>query len=367
MSCLAGRRVNEPAMIKILHAADLHLDTPFGGLPADKALEQRRSQREMLDKMAEMCRELGVQLVLLSGDLLDSDRSYYETYQALYSALEKMAVPVFIAPGNHDFCGAKSPYSRYKFPDNVHIFSSPRISCVTLEKLGVRVWGAGFVSNRCPPLLDGFAVPDGDYIDIMALHGELGGTDYNPITEASIAASGLDYLALGHVHTFSGIMTAGRTRYAYPGCPMGRGFDETGKKGVIVAQIDRNSVNASFIPLGGREYKIIEAGEDDLGANLDNISESDIVRLVLTGKWRAQPDLGAIRASFSRRCFALTVLDRSSPLRDVWYGMEDDSLRGLFLRRMRAQYDESGTDRELILAAVRYGLDAFDNREVPSE
>ncbi|MBQ6539566.1 MAG: metallophosphoesterase, partial [Oscillospiraceae bacterium] len=90
-------------MVKILHSADFHLDTRFESLPREKAAEQRREQRRLLFEMAELVKGEGVQLVLLSGDLLDSDLSYYETHEALSGALEEMAVPVFIAPGNHDY------------------------------------------------------------------------------------------------------------------------------------------------------------------------------------------------------------------------------------------------------------------------
>ena len=354
-------------MIRILHSADFHLDTPFEGLPEEKAVIQRKAQRELLRRMAELCRERNVRLVLLAGDLLDSGLAYFETWESLTSALEEMTVPVFIAPGNHDFCAPDSPYLRYAFPKNVHIFTSHKIDSVTLPDLNVRIWGAGFNQNRCPSLLQGFSAQNDGLINIMVIHGQLGGTDYNPITEAQIAASGLDYIALGHVHTYSGVRTAGKTAYAFSGCPMGRGFDETGKKGVVIADVGRGSTSAELVPLGGREYKILQSGENELDTAMADATENDIIRLILTGKWIDQPDLRRIIDTYSGKCFHLTVVDRTSPARDIWYGIEDDSLRGLFLRRMRERLDDPAADRDLVLTAVRYGLDAFDNREVPTE
>ena len=89
--------------IRILHAADLHLDSPFEGLPAAKAAQRRQEQRELLKKMANTAEAEQVQLVLLSGDLLDSDSAYTETAEELVRALGGMSVPVIISPGNHDF------------------------------------------------------------------------------------------------------------------------------------------------------------------------------------------------------------------------------------------------------------------------
>ena len=73
----------------------------------------------------------------------------------------------------------------------------------------------------------------------MCLHGEVGvpGSRYDPISEAELARSGMAYIALGHAHAFSGLRRAGDSFYAWPGCPEGRGFDETGDKGVIVADV----------------------------------------------------------------------------------------------------------------------------------
>ena len=60
--------------LKILHTADLHLDSPFEGLPAGKAAMRRGEQRELLGRLASLVQREGVQLVLLAGDLLDAAR-----------------------------------------------------------------------------------------------------------------------------------------------------------------------------------------------------------------------------------------------------------------------------------------------------
>lgn len=65
--------------LKILHAADLHLDSPFEGLGAGKAAIRRKEQRELLNRLAELAVSEQVDVVLLAGDLLDSGNTYYET------------------------------------------------------------------------------------------------------------------------------------------------------------------------------------------------------------------------------------------------------------------------------------------------
>ncbi|NLA85828.1 MAG: DNA repair exonuclease, partial [Clostridiales bacterium] len=150
--------------VKILHAADFHLDSPFEALPEELAAVRRREQRDLLDRIAELAEQESVQLVLLSGDLLDSGTSYYETRDVLFRAFSRMKAEVFISPGNHDFYSPKSPYAYVDFPDNVHIFTSPLVSSVPLPALGCQVWGAGFNDRHSRPLLSGFAATGDDLI-----------------------------------------------------------------------------------------------------------------------------------------------------------------------------------------------------------
>ena len=366
----AGPEVDK--MVKILHAADLHMDSPFAALPEEKAKLRRREQRQLLDKIAELSKNADI--VLLAGDLFDSSASYWETTEALSSMLTAIKAEVFIAPGNHDYCASRSPYAFMELPENVHIFKTPQLRAVELPKLGVRVWGAGFTSGSCEGLLKNFTVPKSDYIELMVLHGDLAPESrYDPVTEADIAGSGLDYLALGHTHTYSGVKKAGGTFYAYPGCPEGRGFDETGPKGVITGTVSKGKVALEFTELPGRRYRIVEAdltGETDLSAAVKKAVgqgfPDDVVRLVLKGQYSGDVDTEALRQSLEDRFFHLTVKNELKKTRGIWDGAGDDTLTGLFLSKLREKYDEAGEDaesRELIELAARYGLAALESRE----
>ena len=224
-------------MIRILHAADLHLDSPFNALSEEKAALRRREQRELLRSLARIRAEQNASLVLLSGDLFDSDSTWAETEELLRLTLSEMAVPVFIAPGNHDYYAANGRWARMRLPENVHVFTSADFDAVVLEELNVRVWGAAFTDNYSDAKLDTLRIPRQDgFTELVCVHGEVGnpGSRYDPIDERDIAASGADYIALGHVHACSGLKKAGKTYYAWPGCPEGRGFDECGEKGCLL-------------------------------------------------------------------------------------------------------------------------------------
>lgn len=211
-------------MLTIIHGADFHLDAPFAALPPDKARARRAEQRELLDRLAGLAEERRADVVLLSGDLLDGGQTYQETVQALARTLGGIPAPVFIAPGNHDCYGPRSVYAGTAWPDNVHIFSTVAVEGVELPGLNCVVHGAAFTTPQADrsPLM-GFAAPRDGRIHLMALHGDVEGKGrYGPIALEDIAASGLTYLALGHIHACSGLQKAGDTYWAYPGCPEGR-------------------------------------------------------------------------------------------------------------------------------------------------
>lgn len=359
-------------MIKFLHAADLHLGAAFSGLTPELARKRREEQLALLHELFEAANAHGCDAVLLAGDLFDEESAGPDAVDALRHALASVRAPVFISPGNHDPLCPGSPYLTETWPENVHIFRSDRISSVELPEKNLRVYGAGFLSRYAGALLAGFRAEADGMTNLLVTHGNTLSKDspYNPITPEQIASSGLSYLALGHVHQASGLLKSGGTAYAWPGCAMGRGFDECGQKGAYLGEIsDTGVVTLTFLPLSGRKYEILRvaAGEDALAsieAALPNGTENDIYRIILTGE-ADSPDLPALQAALAPRFFALSVRDETYPRKALWAAADDDTLRGLFLRALKTQYDAAASDddRRVIALAARYGVAAMDGRE----
>lgn len=364
-------------MLSFLHAADFHLDAPFSALSPDRAAARREELRALPSRLCDLARERAVQLLLLSGDLFDHAQVYRDTLEAFSRALGSIPAKVFIAPGNHDFYSLRSPWTAVSWPANVHIFTSPAIEAVELPQLGCVVYGAAFTSPfRDDSPLSQFQAPDDGRAHIMVLHGDVDASSrYAPIPSAQIARSGLTYLALGHVHTCSGPQRAGETLWAYPGCPEGRGFDETGEKGVLCGSVSSRSVSLSFCPLCSRRYEILRVNlseglspEAALAAALPKGAQRDIYRILLTGESGPEGlDLDALAALAAPSFYALSLRDHTRVRRALWSRAEEDTLTGLFLRSLRdrlsaAQNDE---ERSQIETAVRFGLAALENREEP--
>ena len=289
-------------MLKIIHGADFHLDSPFAGLTPERAARRRGEQRDLLNRLAELARETGADLVLLAGDLLDSERA-------------------FTGPGQ----------------------------------------------DSCP--LDGLTVPQDGKLHIACVHGAVGPeSNYGPISPSDIAASGLDYLALGHVHKASGLQREGNTFWAYPGCPEGRGFDELGEKGVLYVEAEPGRVDSRFVPLAKVRYEIISADITGPEGALSNILEvlpgktSDLIcRVILTGEGEA-PNLANLEQMLSPEFYGLSIVDQTRVPQDLWARRGEDALTGLFLRAMWDKCQEE-PDNPLYQLAARYGLAALENGE----
>lgn len=365
-------------MLTFLHAADLHLDSPFHALPPEQAAQRRREQRQLLGRLAQTARENRADLIFLAGDIFDSQRVRPETLQALEEFFEALEAPVFLAPGNHDPYTDASPYSRRAWPGHVHIFSTPSPERVVLPQLGVTVYGSAFVSPyRMEGPLTGFRVQEEDGVTFGCFHGDLSSphSRYGPITQGEVAASGLTYLALGHSHAASGLQRAGRTSYAWPGCPEGRGFDETGDKGVYLGRLEGDKLTLDFLPLALRRYltpALDITGRDPvqvLSEFLASANPADILRLRVVGAREEDnaPDLAALTALAADHCYHVTLSDQTTLSQSLWARREEDTLTGLFLRGMAQRLQEAAPeDRPLLERAVRFGLAALEGREEPT-
>lgn len=360
--------------MRILHAADLHLDSAFAGLAEEKAALLRQESRDILRRMVDWANDHAVDVMLLSGDLFDSDRMYSQTARTLAPALARFRGRIFLSPGNHDFYAPGSGYDAVDWPENVHIFTSRRPQTVLLRSLNASVTGAAFTSAEEWEPFDGASFSGGDApIRLGVLHGEVtrGESKYRAIPPAEIEKTNLTYLALGHVHRCAGVQRAGNTAYAYPGCLPGRGFDETGDKGFLYGEITPEKVELEFIPFAPRRYQSVTADitdrdpADAVRQALDPDCGQDICRVLLTGSRREDFSLSALTSELSGLCAALELTDETYPEEDVWARCGEDSLRGLFLQNLRARYDGADEDeKRQLLQAARFGLAALDNRDL---
>lgn len=350
--------------LKILHTADWHLDSPFTGFSEQQRSLLKEGQRSLPGKIADLCRRENCDLMLLAGDIFDGIPSR-DTVEKLKETLAGCGVPVLVAPGNHDFCGLGSPWLEESWPSNVFVFTGG-LESVTILGLDVRVYGAGFRSMDCGSLLEDFQAEGEERYCIAVLHGDptQKNSPYNPITNAQVRQSGLQYLALGHIHK-AGAFRSGNTLCAWPGCPMGRGWDETGEKGVcIVTLSDEASVQA--VSLDGLRFHDLEVdiGTDAAAALEDALpaaANEDFYRVALTGC--GDVDLDALKRQFGG--FGnLELIDRTEAPVDIWKEADADSFEGLYFSMLRKAMEDDPENAHRFQLAAEISRKLLLGREV---
>lgn len=349
-------------MLRIIHAADLHLDSPFASLPPEQAVQRRKQQRQILQEITELCQS--ADLVLLAGDVFDDRQVRPETVELMQTLFAQWKLPVFIAPGNHDPYTEQSLWAKTLWPDHVHIFTED-LDVVELPHLRCRVWGAAFRGREAEELLRPISRAHDGWLEIGVFHGDpVYDSPYHPISRDTIRNCGLDYLALGHIHKCQLPQRLGRTCYGWPGAAMGRGFDETGEKGLFLVALDRGVCETKFIPLSQPRYEVWKTDVHHLEVPARYVQT--ICRLILTGE--SEPvDLQALHDRLADQFLSLEIRDETEPPQDLWKDCDSSTLRGLTMSALKVRLDAAETpeQRQLVTMAARYALAALEGREMP--
>lgn len=354
-------------MVRFIHFADLHLDGAFAGFPPEKAAEKRRETRALLSRITELAKSEGAAFILCAGDLFEGSDIYAETLAAARDAFARTELPVFISPGNHDPYGSRSPYAAADWSKNVHIFREAAFERVELPDSGCAVTGFAYTgANDGGRALKGHRAPDSGLFEILLIHGHVAhsaekGLFFPP---EDVAASGYDYMAMGHIHQFAE-QRHGKTLAVMSGSVEGRGFDESGERGAVVGEVENGAVRVRLAPLGGSRCDEVRVDVTGLSprAALEEIAgqaayppEKTLLKLVLTGRGGFDTEglLSLLKGYSAVRVYDKTALPAEERA-------ERSGIAGMFVKRM----GEAGESPELRALALEFGLAAFDRGEHP--
>ncbi len=262
--------------VTFIHAADLHLGTPFKGVgDVSPWLRERLIQAgfQALDRLVALARESD--LLLLTGDLLEVDYPHLRAQLELVRALDILAregVAVFMVAGNHD------PYPLWQgvaLPKGVRLFSPQGgVEDLALGGGRVSVSGVSHGDRRVRENLVRRLVPGGGDLRLALVHAYLQGQEghdpYAPCSLGDLLDRDFHYWALGHIHKRQVVME--EPWVVYPGNVQGRHPGEEGERGCFRGRWDGGSVKLEFCPLSPVVWKTREVsleGVEDTKALLD--------------------------------------------------------------------------------------------------
>ncbi|MBE6644082.1 MAG: DNA repair exonuclease [Ruminococcaceae bacterium] len=341
--------------MKIIHTSDIHIDSPLTSkLSASASRDRKREIIRSFRKIIDDARNIGAVGIIIAGDLFDNDRVGFKTLEMVVGIIQNASdISFFYLPGNHE--KDRLTASGVEIPDNLKIFGKKW----TYYKIdNVTIVGKTVIEQ------DDFStlkLNDTD-INIVTLHGELSCVSgAEKISVQNAAALPIDYLALGHYHSYSETKLSERGVAVYSGTPEGRGFDETGDKGYVIIDTDRGYLTHSFKKHSLRNLHITEVDisgaikeieiENRVADALANISKNDMIRVVLVGEYEPGMirDTDSLVARFAPTYFYLEVKDQSKLRISADDYKNDKSLKGEFIRLVISKEGLSDEEKSAII------------------
>lgn len=372
-------------MINIIHCADLHLDSRMETLLSPGLAAERR--QELLDnfiRMTQFAVQNDVSLILIAGDLFDTDQVSPASADALCQVMQDNPGILFAyLQGNHDRGSFLSLLKTQ--PANLLLFDG---SWTTWRiRPHVRLWGAELSAHAGHPedpearraFWDALR-PDPSCLNLVMLHGTAVSYPEAQLSREEIplpllAGRGIDYLALGHIHRRQSGRLDQRGDWCYAGCLEGRGFDECGPHGFELISADEQSrtLTHRFVPFALRTLYELSVDLAGCRSSLDALdlvriraSEEgcqprDIVHVILEGDLppEAEFSLPLLKRELENDFYAVRLEDRTG-IRVEYEDYEDDlTFRGTFVRLVR---EDPSLDPDLKAEIIRCGIQALSGR-----
>ena len=371
--------------MKIIHCSDLHLDADLRSrFDAGSAADRRAELMNTFRRLCRQAREIHARAVLICGDLFDTDAPSPSAVRAVEDlVLTYSEILFFCLRGNHD---SRSVLFRTReMPSNLRLFDD-RWTVWELESGPEEQRSAGqrFAEQRKICIIgkeadDGLFTPpplDPSNLNIVMLHGQIregmSASDPETVPLGALRGIGIDYLALGHLHSYRSFPLDQRGTAAYSGCLEGRGFDECGECGFVLLDTDTPSgrIRSRFIPFASRSlYRVpcdvsgcvsdAEVYERISSALSSSPAQArDLVRLELTGglEYGCSPDPALIRAEWEDGYHYFDCVDNTVPVVHSEDFLCDATLKGEFVRIVSAA---GGLDENERAAVLRCGLRAL--------
>lgn len=348
--------------MRFVHIADMHFDMPFTVLTKNGLAEQRRlDQRNAFNKMINYIKENNIDYLFISGDLYENEYVRKTTIEYINNCFKQIPnTKIIITPGNHDPYLVNSYYNKFEWNENVHIFT--KIEKIEDKKLNI--YGYGFTDFYSKKV----EIPtniDTSKINILVMHADLDGAtkevgEYNPILESELKNTKFDYIALGHIHKNNFNESK---KILYPGSMIAGGFDELGKHGMLVGEINEENKKMSleFIELDNKEFaeenidiSKIESQEELIeNINQIKIDENKYYKIILTGTKNLELNTNELIKHIQNKNI-IKIKDKTKIEYDLEKISKEQSLKGIFVKELLELINED--NREEILESIYIGL-----------
>ena len=353
--------------MKIIHTSDLHLGSKMDSRFSKEIADERKAElRNTFKRLVEYAKENDVSVIMLCGDVFDSDRPFKKDKDFFYSIVTaNPEIDFLYLKGNHDI----SDSIQEELPENLKLFSG---QWTTYSYGDVVICGTELSSANSSSYYSSLVL-DKEKYNIVMLHGQISDSfSGGAINLKKLKNKNIDYLALGHIHKPSQGQIDERGEYVYCGCLEGRGFDEPGEHGFVLLSTEKDKHTHTFVPFAQRKINEIDA--DITGCksayeaytkvkNSTQLNKRDLYRINLVGEINFDVDRLAddVERLLADSCCFVSIKDKTRRKIDISQYEKDLSIKGEFIRIV---YNNAELDNEEKMTIINCGLKALDGKEI---
>ena len=358
--------------MKIIHCADLHLDSKMEtNLNKEKARERKDEILITFENMINYAKENGVNVIIIAGDLFDKKTVSVKAKRIVKNAISSNKEIDFIyLKGNHDESGFLDEEENLS---NLKVFNKD--DWTTYEYGDIAISGIEFGKKHDYEIYNSLNLEKNKF-NIVVMHGQEANNNNKDKTEIinlkELKNKNIDYLALGHIHKYKQEKLDNRGIYCYSGCLEGRGFDECGEKGFVLLDINEGKLDTKFIPFAKRNLYEIDVDISETINNLEieekiveatkDLSNINLLKIVLIGDIEIEnsPDIDYLTKKFEDSFYYVKIYDKTNIKIDYMKYKYDASLKGEFIRLV---LEQNFTDEEKT-KIISTGIKALSGEEV---
>ena len=352
--------------MKIIHCSDLHLDSKMEtNLSKEKAKERKNEILLTFENMVKYAKQNEVKVIIIAGDMFDKKNVSVKAKTMVKNQIMLNPEIDFIyLKGNHDedfILGEDED-----IPSNLKMFNNENWQAYHYDNITITGIELNSSNNRN---IYNSLILDKNEINIIVMQGqEFEGNVKNKeelITLKELKNKNIDYLALGHIHSYKQEKLDNRGIYCYSGCLEGRGFDECGDKGFVLLNIENNKIDTKFVPIAKRKFYEIKVDITDLTESFEieqkieekiqDISEENLVKIILNGNIDLETtiDIDYLLKKYENKFYYIKIYNETKIKIDYMKYKNDATLKGEFIRLVLSQDIEDEEKAKIINTGIK--------------
>ena len=363
--------------MKLIQISDLHIDSKMEtNFTSSMAKERNNEILVTLEKLFTIMQNENYQAMLIVGDMFDTKKMTSKSFNYVMDLISKNNnKQFFYVAGNHD-SETDLILNSQNIPNNLKIFDTSFQTFKLSEKINIS--GIQLTSSNASNIGTKISL-NSDEINIMMLHASLtkqsNRVDNENVYISELKNKNIDYLALGHIHSYSSGKIDDRCTYAYSGCLEPRGFDEFGDKGYISIEIDElnNKVSHKFIKFSSRTFISINVDISELETtrqilekiyeNTVNISTNNLLKITLIGTYSENTikGLDLIQTELSSKFYYVKLVDNTKLKISLDDYNGNFSLKGIFIKKV---LESKKIPEELKDEVIMTGIKALEQEDI---